>query len=94
MEDHMPKGYAFGPAPALAQTFGTSADDELLGSNVFTGNSLLPTATWPTASDARCSRCRETTDELPRFVPVIMLKYGLNLCYCSRCADFVGWKPP
>lgn len=79
--------------PALTFSQSSSTDDQSLGSNDFTTNSMLPMGTWSGSPDPRCSRCRETASDLPRFAPLTMLRYALNLWYCPRCAGFVGWKP-
>ncbi|TKA81177.1 hypothetical protein B0A55_02621 [Friedmanniomyces simplex] len=71
--------------PVTSEDTDTSSD----GSDS-SGSSFFGLASPPDM--ARCSRCQRTPSLDVRTGKSNMVQYGLNLWYCSRCADLVGMQ--
>ena len=72
----------------------TSDDSVTSSSSSSSGSSASSSRTslemFSTPELARCSRCQRTPSTDVRTGKSNMVQYGLNLWYCSRCANMVG----
>ena len=78
------------PIRARPRTYGT---DSCSRSNRIATSNLSPTSTCSSPHDTRCSRCWKMASEILQLPQTIMLRYGLNLWYCSRCTRTMSRKP-
>lgn len=69
-----------------------TSNDSLSSSSSSSSNSSTRTSfdAFSAPEVARCSRCQRTPNTDVRTGKSNMVQYGLNLWYCSRCANMVG----